>query len=87
MLNYCVYGDITHPTLIFLHGFLGMKEDWIPLMKQLKDSFFCAFDLDPQFELMDTVQAMLEHFPLNNPTLIGYSMGGRVGSPAADAGL
>jgi len=34
-------GSSERPTLLFLHGFLGCKEDWLPLMRPLSSRFRC----------------------------------------------
>jgi 2-succinyl-6-hydroxy-2,4-cyclohexadiene-1-carboxylate synthase len=61
--------------LIFLHGFLGSKEDFIPLTDHLKGDFHCcAPDLTTPTSILEALRQLQ---PL--PTfLIGYSMGGRV---------
>ncbi|SUI86383.1 2-succinyl-6-hydroxy-2,4-cyclohexadiene-1-carboxylate synthase [Shewanella morhuae] len=35
------YGDTSLPTLVLLHGFLGTKADWLPLMPTLSQHFHC----------------------------------------------
>lgn len=35
------YGDPSLPTLVLLHGFLGTKADWLPLMPALSQHFHC----------------------------------------------
>jgi len=35
------YGDPSLPTLVLLHGFLGTKADWLPLMPALSEHFHC----------------------------------------------
>ncbi len=84
MLKHTVHGDITHPALIFLHGFLGAKEDWHAVIELLADKYFCvAVDLPGHggSEICDAWEALLElitTLPLNQLTLVGYSMGGRL---------
>lgn len=36
------YGETTLPTLVLLHGFLGTKADWLPLMPKLSQHFHCV---------------------------------------------
>ncbi len=85
------YGKRENPTLIFLHGFLGSNLDFQLLIDYLKDDFFCvALDLPghgeskeiefsdyPSFEnvLLKTLLPYQDK-PLS---LVGYSMGGRIG--------
>ncbi|MGS0825630.1 2-succinyl-6-hydroxy-2,4-cyclohexadiene-1-carboxylate synthase [Shewanella sp. 0m-8] len=46
MLSYRCAGQIGSPAVVFLHGFLGSKEDWNEVVAQLQDDFFCiALDL------------------------------------------
>lgn len=35
------YGEQSLPTLVLLHGFLGTKADWLPLMPALSQHFHC----------------------------------------------
>ncbi|WP_299802801.1 2-succinyl-6-hydroxy-2,4-cyclohexadiene-1-carboxylate synthase [uncultured Shewanella sp.] len=42
MLSYCTSGSIGSPAVVFLHGFLGSKEDWQEIIEQLADDFFCV---------------------------------------------
>ncbi|MBI2810840.1 MAG: alpha/beta fold hydrolase [Candidatus Melainabacteria bacterium] len=76
-------GDPRKPPLIFLHGFLGVKEDWLEIISYFESDFFCiAYDLpghgkSPYIEsVVSAIQA--EIAPLN-PYLVGYSLGGRLG--------
>lgn len=74
MLECVTHGDISRPALIFLHGFLGALEDWEPMIDKLKRNFFCvAVELGSP----DAIKCTLKQLPLNNPTYVGYSMGGR----------
>ncbi|EGM67985.1 2-succinyl-6-hydroxy-2,4-cyclohexadiene-1-carboxylate synthase [Shewanella sp. HN-41] len=36
------YGETILPTLVLLHGFLGTKADWLPLMPKLSQHFHCV---------------------------------------------
>lgn len=36
------YGDPSLPNLVLLHGFLGTKTDWLPLMPKLSQHFHCV---------------------------------------------
>lgn len=59
--------------LLFLHGFLGCKEDWNPVLEHLGKGM--AIDL-PLYE-MNIAEAILKRVgPIE--TLIGYSAGGRI---------
>ncbi len=65
-------GDPGLPPLIFLHGFLGSKEDWIEMFPFFDRQFYCiAIDLP--------TDNILESIPIpENAIVIGYSMGGRI---------
>ena len=79
------------PTLVFLHGFLGSHQDFIPLTTQL-DRYNCLLvDLpghgkslgfpDRVYTLQGAAEAILDtldHCNIDRPILYGYSMGGRL---------
>ena len=76
-------GDPSLPPLIFLHGFLGAKEDWAAMFPFFEKKFYCtALDLPghgatPYCDgILAALQVRLDA-PLK-PVLIGYSMGGRI---------
>jgi 2-succinyl-6-hydroxy-2,4-cyclohexadiene-1-carboxylate synthase len=82
-LSRLTLGNPNHPPLIFLHGFLGVKEDWQEMFFYFQDRFFCiAFDLPGHGEspyseeILITIQNELK--TLEKPICIGYSMGGRI---------
>jgi 2-succinyl-6-hydroxy-2,4-cyclohexadiene-1-carboxylate synthase len=60
--------------LLFLHGFLGQKEDWEPLI-QLLPCDCCCIDLP--YEESDIPLAIQKEFP-QAKMVIGYSAGGRI---------
>lgn len=63
-------GNPHSPPLVFLHGFLGSKNDWEELIAYLERDFYCiAFD----FTSLDQV---LQLTP-SGAHCVGYSMGGR----------
>lgn len=82
----------TQPTnILFLHGFLGSKWDWLPIIESLSDSFTCyALDLpyhgdfksDRSYSIPSTARAVIDFLrdnDIHRPWFVGYSMGGRVG--------
>ena len=80
-----ICGNPSHPPLIFLHGFLGAKEDWEEMLSFFKKHFFCiAFDLPGHGSTTycDDILPALKEEVLKGcsvkPILIGYSMGGRL---------
>ncbi len=80
------------PRLLFLHGFMGTKEDWDPIVKQLAGSVdSLAVDLpghgqtevnDDRVYLMpgcaDALIAFLQEQDFLPCNLVAYSMGGRL---------
>ena len=60
--------------LLFLHGFLGQKEDWEPLI-QLLPCDCCCIDLP--YEEDDIALAIQKQFP-KAKMVVGYSAGGRI---------
>jgi 2-succinyl-6-hydroxy-2,4-cyclohexadiene-1-carboxylate synthase len=85
MLSYNVTGSLNLPPLLFLHGFLGVKEDWDEIIAPLKEKFRCyAFDLpghgSSSFHphLLESVFSTILSLKIPPSPLIGYSMGGRL---------
>jgi 2-succinyl-6-hydroxy-2,4-cyclohexadiene-1-carboxylate synthase len=82
MLKYHARGSPDHPHLIFLHGFLGCKEDWNDILPFFATRYYCiAIDLPGHGAseyCEDIVGAVRALIGINKPTLIGYSMGGRI---------
>lgn len=87
-------GSRDNPTLLFLHGFLGKKEDWKEVIKGLTKHYHCvSIDLpghgQTEFpsgqrlfgfsECADSLGEFLLHTGIDSCSLIGYSMGGRLG--------
>lgn len=92
MLQYYTYGTPEHPTLCFLHGFMGRSSDWSKIVETLSEDYFCVtVDLPGHgnslscpahsYSMEGTAKALVEVFDdleIERCTLIGYSMGGRV---------
>ncbi len=85
MLSYSLEGIAPAPTILFLHGFLGCKEDWNPMIAFLKARFSCltmdlpghgssAFEEDAAEAVMHTLTKLKIH-PM---MVVGYSVGGRI---------
>ncbi|CAN1297759.1 Protein PHYLLO, chloroplastic, partial [Linum perenne] len=79
--------------VIFLHGFLGTGEDWIPIMKAISGSARCiSVDLPGHGEtkvqnqdqtwsierVSDVLYKLIEDLTPGSVTLVGYSMGARI---------
>ena len=95
------YGEVSQPNLVLLHGFLGTKADWLPLIPELSQHFHCiCLDLpghgDNQHELPSTLANGFEHcvqdiisrldrLGIESFYLYGYSLGGRIALHLAKA--
>lgn len=84
MLAKLTRGSPSKPPLVFLHGFLGCKEDWNTFFSSFEDSYYCiAFDLPGHGQtpycddILAEVRAEIEKLG-DKPVIIGYSMGGRI---------
>ncbi len=90
-INYVMYGDRKHSTLVFLHGW-GQN---IEMMKRLADNFKNIFNIlildlpgfglssEPTYawsvyDYSDAIHNLIEHLKLKNVSLIGHSFGGKV---------
>jgi len=78
------YGNITAHPIVFLHGFLGCKEDFEAIAQKLSENFYCiCIDIpghgdspwtdDP----LEAIQETLLSIPLKKIAAVGYSLGGR----------
>ena len=91
MLSYEQTGFTNNPCLVFLHGFLGCKEDWRGIISQLEGSYHClSFDLPAHgksaftLEIDDSIVSSIQELSVQRPVLIGYSMGGRIALSLCD---
>ncbi|MAH80811.1 MAG: hypothetical protein CMP39_03935 [Rickettsiales bacterium] len=74
--------------LVFIHGFLGEPDDWLPVIQPLqKDYTILALSLYQLIDSLDHVdfeavcgriREELAHYGIEKPVLIGYSLGGRI---------
>lgn len=91
--SYLTQGNRENPALLFLHGFLGNCQDFLPIIDRLSEQFYCiSVDLpghgkSPIFpdEKSYTITAIasalitfLDTLFLSQCYLVGYSMGGRL---------
>jgi 2-succinyl-6-hydroxy-2,4-cyclohexadiene-1-carboxylate synthase len=84
-LSQLTCGNPSHPPLIFLHGFLGGKEDWEDMLPYFQNTFFCiALDLPGHGgslyseDILSAVKKVIFNLSPHKPIGIGYSMGGRI---------
>ncbi|MFQ5611417.1 MAG: 2-succinyl-6-hydroxy-2,4-cyclohexadiene-1-carboxylate synthase [Anaerolineae bacterium] len=86
------------PPVVFLHGFMGAGEDWLPIAGMCAGRYFCllpdlpghgrnidlplAQPLDFDF-VVDGLRAWLDRLEPRPVGLVGYSMGGRLALYAA----
>jgi len=88
-----VQGNPKHPTLVFLHGFLGNVNDWSETINFLKDDYYCvSIDLpghgnsvsiypsqDEGFEYCHyLILNVLNELNITQFTFVAYSLGGRL---------
>jgi 2-succinyl-6-hydroxy-2,4-cyclohexadiene-1-carboxylate synthase len=92
-IHYERYGDFHRPKVVFLHGFMGCGDDFLPIINALLPNVCClTVDLPGhgQTEVLDSVgygmgaiaPALINLLQALNFTpchLMGYSMGGRLG--------
>jgi 2-succinyl-6-hydroxy-2,4-cyclohexadiene-1-carboxylate synthase len=64
-------------SIIFLPGFLGVKEDWQEVQNYFPDYQTSALDL-PYTNVLETLSREIDRVCVKPPILIGYSMGGRI---------
>lgn len=89
-LHHRTFGEKSSRHLVFLHGFLGCGEDWLPIAQHLEPGYYSTLvDLpghgestvpeQGKYDMDDVVEAVADILrDLREPVLIGYSMGGRV---------
>ncbi|WP_394129387.1 2-succinyl-6-hydroxy-2,4-cyclohexadiene-1-carboxylate synthase [Shewanella maritima] len=91
MIKVSRFGDPSLPPLVLLHGFMGAKEDWQPLMPKLSQVFHCiCVDLpghgqsewllpSPGLnEAAHAIVSLLSNLGHKQFHLLGYSLGGRI---------
>ncbi len=87
-------GSVSGRKLLFLHGFMGIGEDWMDVADYLDDSFHCIIPDIPPFggskvprgpldlysmpAIARSVLQVLAAYPDQGADLVGYSMGGRL---------
>ncbi len=79
--------------LLFLHGFTGSSQNWLPIVSMFEDAYQCILidilghgrtDSPPDSSLYDIekvssdIISILDELLIDNVTIIGYSMGGRL---------
>jgi 2-succinyl-6-hydroxy-2,4-cyclohexadiene-1-carboxylate synthase len=92
-LYFQVRGDQSNPAILFLHGFLGLGEDWFEIAQDLSRDHFCVLPDLPghgqsrelsghqSSDMAATSEAIVNLFDdlnIDRVTLFGYSMGGRI---------
>ncbi|MCW3172104.1 2-succinyl-6-hydroxy-2,4-cyclohexadiene-1-carboxylate synthase [Shewanella subflava] len=85
------YGDPQLPAMVFLHGFMGAKEDWQPMMAKISQYFHCiCIDLPGHggnsftlphpglFSAAEHIIQTVNNLGYTEFHLVGYSLGGRI---------
>jgi 2-succinyl-6-hydroxy-2,4-cyclohexadiene-1-carboxylate synthase len=93
-IHHSIIGDLSQPTILFLHGFMGNLHEFDLAISLLKDDFSClVLDLpghgktqvlgnDESYNMENTAKAvinLLDNLQISKCFLVGYSMGGRLG--------
>lgn len=85
MLCTTTRGNLKGPSLLFLHGFLGSKEDWHEIIGNLENDFCChALDLPGHgksplsTDFLEAIAASIKTLHPFPDYFIGYSLGGRL---------
>jgi len=83
-------GNRSHPTIIFLHGYMGLGQDWEEIARPLSNQYYCllpdlpghgenSLDAQPGYAAWATaLRDTLLTQGLKRVILVGYSMGGRL---------
>lgn len=87
-LHYDVTGPESAETIVFLHGFTMDSSQWDPQIEVFAEQYRCiTYDLrgfgkssDPTgtYDHIEDFAAILEHFELTQPHVVGLSLGGLV---------
>jgi 2-succinyl-6-hydroxy-2,4-cyclohexadiene-1-carboxylate synthase len=91
-LGYTVSGAPHRPAILFLHGFLGSGADWADTISAFDERFCCvapdlpghgaSLGLPPEHYTIGgttrVLTGLLDELDIEHPTLVGYSMGGRL---------
>ena len=91
-LNYASGGETGLPAAIFLHGFMGSSEDWVGTAESLEGQAFtvavdlpghgASLGLSPDTYTVEgaarAVIRVLDDLGVEEASLVGYSMGGRL---------
>lgn len=92
-LNFTPVGDPASPTVLFLHGFMGSSEDWRGVTASLEGrasavavdlpGHGASLGLSPESYTVEgaarAAVRTLDDLGVEKATLVGYSMGGRLG--------
>ncbi len=90
-LFYRRYGDTGAQPLIILHGLFGTSDNWVSYSRRMAEEGFEVFALDQRnhgqspkipafnyFALTDDLYDFIEDHGIENPVLLGHSLGGKV---------
>ncbi len=92
-LHYETHGDKNHPAVLFLHGFMGNGGSWNEIIDTLQKNFFCiTIDLPGHGQSLNVDEShykmpecakiiikIIDKLKIDKFSLVGYSMGGRLG--------
>lgn len=90
MILHCRRYGFNGPALIFLHGILGLSDNWIGIAQKFSDRFSVFIPdlrnhgLSPHSDefgynsMKDDVLQMIEQYDIKDPIIVGHSMGGKL---------
>ena len=85
-------GDKNNPPVVFIHGFMGSAEDWLPIVQHIScDYYYILIDLPGHGfntsisiaeklsidSIADQISSFIKAQAIEHPVLVGYSLGGR----------
>ncbi|NRB22241.1 2-succinyl-6-hydroxy-2,4-cyclohexadiene-1-carboxylate synthase [Shewanella sp.] len=92
MLALTSHGNKGNPPLLMIHGFLGSRVDWAPLLPELSKHFYCicidlpghgdspvlSLDTPGLYQVAKAVHQSISALHIDKYHLLGYSLGGRI---------
>lgn len=92
-LTHILKGRRERPALLFLHGFMGRGEDWLPVIESFADDYFCiapdlpghgvigsrSIDEELSFSsISGEIDHLMRSLEIEEVALVGYSLGARL---------
>lgn len=89
-LHYKAYGDSSHKCILILHGLFGLGDNWVSIARKLAQTYYVVVPdhrnhgMSPHSDdfslqkMSEDLGYLIEDLSLNQPLLLGHSMGGKV---------